>query len=300
MQVKPRILLTGATGFLGSNLARTFVRQGVPLAILVRPCSNITVLGDIISGLKMYTWDGSYATVRAAIADFKPDVVVHVASMIQSEHKSTDIPELFAANITYGSYLLEAMAVSGVKHIINTGTFWQHYKKQPYLPVNLYAATKQAFCDILEYYTDACGIKAISMELFDTYGVNDTRKKIIPLLLHAWRTGETLDMSPGEQEIMLVHIDDVCMAYIKAIELIQRADYTGHRKYAISHGTPIQLQALVKLIGVVTGKSISACFGKRPYRVREVMQVCTGPILPNWNPNVDLHEGIRRTFYRSL
>ena len=63
----------------------------------------------------------------------------------------------------------------GVKILVNTGTSWQHYENKDYSPVNLYAATKQSFEAILQYYVEVASLKAITLKLFETYGLDDPR-----------------------------------------------------------------------------------------------------------------------------
>jgi nucleoside-diphosphate-sugar epimerase len=62
------------------------------------------------------------------------------------------------------------MQAAGIRRLVNAGTTWQHYLGQVYDPVNLYAATKQAFEAILKFYTSTRDFQAITLELTDTYG----------------------------------------------------------------------------------------------------------------------------------
>jgi nucleoside-diphosphate-sugar epimerase len=195
--------------------------------------------------------------------------------------------------VLFGNQLLEAMKVNELSNLINTGTSWEHYNNEVYNPVCLYAATKQAFEVIMEYYIQACGIKAITLKLFDTYGPDDFRPKLFNLLNKAAVTGEPLDMSEGEQLIDLVHIDDVVEAYlISALRLLDK-QVTQHERYAVSSGNPLPLKELVKLYAEVTGQAIPLHWGARPYRDREVMVPWfLGSSLPGWKPLVSLSEGI--------
>ena len=92
---------------------------------------------------------------------------------------------------------------------------WQHFGTPDYRPVNLYAATKQAFEDVLAYYADAQGIAAVTLELYDTYGPGDPRRKLIRILFEAARSGEPIQLSPGEQVIELLHVDDAVPRIVK-------------------------------------------------------------------------------------
>ncbi len=287
-------LLSGATGFVGSNLARRLVNEGWSVHAISRAGS---IMPDIpeLSHVVNHVHDGSTQNMVDCVAQAKPDVVFHLASKTQAEHKYTDVEPLIQGNILFGNQLLEAMKVNGVNKLVNTGTFWQHYNNEKYNPVCLYAATKQAFGAILEYYVQACSIKAVTLELFDTYGPNDPRPKLFQLLNKAVTSGEPLDMSAGEQLIDLVHIDDVVEAYLIAAQRLLQGKVSLHEIYAVSSGHPLPLKELVQLYIEVTGQTLKVNWGARPYRYREVMVPWSGgETLPYWTSEMSKKNGFRQ------
>jgi nucleoside-diphosphate-sugar epimerase len=190
------------------------------------------------------------------------------------------------------------MKVSGIKQLINTGTSWQHYNNENYNPVCLYAATKQAFESLIEYYVQAERFKVITLKLFDTYGENDTRPKLINLLNKFADDNIEINMSPGEQYLNLVHINDVCEAFFIALTLIEENDKQGHNLYAVASDRNFKLKEVVELFEKVSGKKIKVIWGGKPYRKREVKSVWSkGLSLPNWKPSISLEEGL--TKYKS-
>ncbi len=230
----------------------------------------------------------------ACVARAKPDVVFHLASLFLSQHTAKDIELLIQSNVLFGNQLLEAMVVNKVNCIINTGTSWQHYNNEDYNPVCLYAATKQAFEDILTYYTEATPIKAVTLQLFDTYGLDDPRPKLFRLLAKTAKTGEVLAMSPGDQQIDLVYIDDVINAYLCAKETVDTLT-EGHQLYAVSSGKPLPLREVVALYEKVLGMKLNIAWGQRSYRPREVLVTWDrGRPIAGWKPQVSLADGIQR------
>ena len=291
-----KILLTGATGFIGSQLAHRLLAEGYELAILVRPDSRLDVLQTVLSQIQVHVYDGSYASLLRAMEAAKPSLVCHLASLFLAQHRPEDVARLIESNLNFPTQLLEAMNHVGVKHFINTGTSWQHFQNESYNPVNLYAATKQAFEAILEYYVQACGIKAITLKLFDTYGPNDPRPKLFHLLNKAATATEPMDMSAGEQFLDLVHIEDVTEAYVIAAQRMLDGKVSQHERYAISAGKLLPLKELVHLYSEVTKQDITVNWGARPYRDREVMVPWNkGRSLPNWEPKITLFDGIQKS-----
>jgi len=282
-------LVTGATGFVGSHLAAALARRDWAVHVMVRPSSDRAALASVPCTVHHY--DGSTASVVSAVKRAAPDVVFHLASLYLPQRDERDVERLIEANVLFGTQLLEAMALSGVRRLVNTGTSWQHFQGAPYSPVCLYAATKQAFEAILQYYVEAHSVRALTLKLSDTYGPGDRRQKLFALLAGAAGAAQPLAMSPGEQHIDLVHIDDVTAAYLAAAAGVTDAS-PGHAHYAVSSGAPMLLRDVVALYEKTKAVRLNIAWGKRPYRAREPMQPWRGPALPGWQPRITLAEGI--------
>ena len=108
-------------------------------------------------------------------------------------------------------------------------------------------------------------------------------------------------MSPGEQLIDLVYIDDVIDAFMVASERLLTGKVNYYEDYAVSSGNPIRLRELVKLCEDLIGKKLPIQWGRRAYRTREVMSPWNrGKQIPGWEIKTGLIEGIRKTFQCSL
>lgn len=293
-----RILVTGATGFIGGYLVRNLLRTGWQVGALVRPTADRKSLSDVSGNIVWCPYAGDYDDMAAAIRTVQPDVVVHLASQFLAVHAAADLDNLLNTNVRLGLQLAEAMTTGGCRRLVNAGTAWQHFRDESYCPANLYAASKQAYESMLRYYVDAAGMQVTTLKLFDTYGAGDTRRKLLPLLKKVAQTGESLDLSPGEQRVDLVHADDVAEAFcLAATQLLAATGGAAMQDYAVSSGQQISLRELVRLIEEVLGHPLPVQWGVRPYRVREVMQPWTrGFSLPGWQPRVDLRAGLASYF----
>jgi nucleoside-diphosphate-sugar epimerase len=161
--------------------------------------------------------------------------------------------------------------------------------------VCLYAATKQAFEAVLEFYIDAHALRAITLKLFDTYGPGDPRPKLLSLLQKATATGAPLDLSPGEQLINPVYIDDVVEAFVLAGKRLLDGAPAGKEEYAVSSRHPLSVREFAAAYASASGRGLELRWCAQPYRAREVMVPWnTGASLPGWSPKVTLEEGIRR------
>lgn len=289
-------LVTGATGFVGAHLSRRLAAERWNVHVLVRPNSDLSPIQKILDQVTVHRHDGTIGDMTQIMEQARPDVVFHLASLFLAQHEPKDVELLIHSNVVFSTMLVEAMARKGVRHLINTGTSWQHYDHKPYSPVCLYAATKQAFEAILTYYEETTPLQVITLTLFDTYGPMDNRAKLFSLLNQIDQGTQPFAMSGGEQLIDLVYIDDVIDAYlIAAHQLLEEGQIVQREQYAVCSGNPIQLKALVQMYCRITGKQLLIEWGGRPYRPREVMIPWNkGMTLPGWQPKVSIEEGMRR------
>lgn len=292
-----RVLVTGATGFIGSRLVRLLAQDGWQVAAVVRPESNRSILAGI-DDVAWCPYAGNLRDLDAALRDTRPEVVIHLASRFLAAHTPADLDPLLDANVRFGLQLAESMSNAGCNRLVNAGTTWQHLHNAAYCPANLYAATKQAYESLFRYYVDASGLRVTTLKLSDTYGPGDTRRKLLPQLKERARSGEPIDLSPGEQSIDLVHVSDVADAFLlAATRLLEGAGEPPIQDFAVTSGQPLSLRALVARIERVLGRPLPVRWGARPYRPREVMTPWTaGTSLPGWHPRVDLDIGLADYF----
>ena len=288
--------ITGASGFLGSTLINCLIRNNWRVAILVREGSDSEYLRDDIPGVERFVYRGNIGSIVTAFKEFKPNVVFHLATFSTLDHSPDDVDELMAANLIYGNHVLEAMCVAGISVIVNAGTYWQNFDGHNYSPVNLYAATKQAFQCLLQYYLEVRNISGVTLKIYDTFGVGDKRLKIINFLKKAAQNNMEISMTPGEQLIDLVHIDDVAMGFIVAANHLISGGGYAENIYALRSGEPVSLKNLVAEIEGFIGKKLKIIWGGRPYRHREVMLPWEGAVLPNWRIEKSRVEALREVF----
>lgn len=293
-------LVTGGSGYIGSRLVERLVADGWRVHAILRPSSSLSLLESCSNRITIHRHRGSMGEMLNIVAAAKPEVVFHLAAMAAADHRPENVDQMITGNVLYSTQMVEGMMQNGVKNLVNTETFWQYREgSDQYDPVCLYAATKQAFHDILRYYVKTGAIRAISLVLFDTYGPGDPRKKLFNLLKQAARENRPIDMTPGEQIVDMTHVDDVVEAYMCAASLLSKQDTSGPDTYAVTSGRRMKLKELVELAARETGISIHPNWGGREYRTNEVMVPWLGKPLPGWRPKIDLEAGIREVLTES-
>ncbi|GGY62931.1 paratose synthase [Cellvibrio zantedeschiae] len=289
-----RYLISGATGFIGSNLVAKLLDNGNQIFLITRT-SRLDEEIEKISKENIFFFDGNEDALDEFLKKNVPDIFIHLASLYITQHKKEDVTNLLYSNITYPTIITDAIVRCGCKKIINTGTSWQNFNNEKYNPTCLYAATKEAFEKLLEFYVKSQSINVITLRIFDTYGLYDKRKKLVSMLVESSKQSLQIEMSPGEQEIDLVYVDDVVDAFLVAIELILKSPNSSHLTYGISSEKPITLKKLVDILNSISPQKLKVKWGARDYRDREVMYTWKDFIrLPNWKPKVSIEEGLRK------
>ncbi len=288
-----RILITGITGYIGSNLARRLLPE-CKIYGLVREPLHLTYLEDIQQQIHFLYYDGTYESMSKAVNLSQPDLVYHLAAYYTGAHGREHTPRLISSNIALGAYLLEAMADWGCSALVNASTVMAHYQGEEYRPLNLYAATKQAFSDLLAYYTDAGLVRAVTLVLSDTYGPNDQRPKILNLIQKAVQSGERLALSDGGQDYDLVHIDDVTRAFQMAGKLLLHNHNWKDETFQIGSKEILTLRETVEYMLQINRVELNAGWGERPSPEREIRRaVRLYPSLPGWQPEVTPENGLK-------
>lgn len=290
-----RILITGATGFIGSHLVMQLLRENQTLFCSLlkgetNPFGEDNVKSIIFS-------ENSFDDNVLFFRNNKIEGIIHLASFVQSsEHNPCDVEALIDTNIKFSTTLLDTAAQANVKWFINTGTYWQNYNNQNYSPVNLYAATKEAFMDIAKLYIETGQIQFVTLKLFDTYGINDNRPKIFNLWHEIATSGKTLNMSPGEQIIDITYIDDIVNAFILLANHLHtnNPEITNGKVFAVKAEIRYSLKELASNFENLIQRNLNIIWGGRPYKEREVMIPWTkGEVVPGWKPQVTLNDGIK-------
>lgn len=288
------ILVTGATGYIGKEFIRKYQNEFNIIA-LVRKKSDISILKQFNCKIEIFN---DFNDIDDIFQNNTILGIVHFASYVKVEHNKEDIENLIDSNIKFGTHLLDLCKIYSVKWFINTGTFWQNYKNEDYNPVNLYAATKEAFQALARFYTETSSLIFTTIKLNDTFGPNDNRAKIFNLWNEYSKTGKILDMSKGEQIIDTSYIDDVVSAFRIMIDNLQKenCEEFNNKNYIVSSKQRITLKQLANLFKKVTNKDLNINWGGRMYRNREVMiPLESSKLVPNWKQKYTLEEAIIKT-----
>jgi len=279
-----RVLVSGGTGFIGSALTRRLIELNAHVGVVTRTQPT----AKSVEWIKV---DQKNSFPSEEIEQFHPNTVIHLATLFKADHETSDIQPLIRSNIEFGTHLLESAKRLGAV-FVNISSSWQHFDGRAYSPVSLYAATKQAFLDIAHYYAET-GVDFRNLTIYDTYGPDDQRNKIVSQLLKSGIQGQGIDMGPGDQLINLLFLEDVISAILHIATLPQTTEPMA-LDYVVRTENSITIRELAETIEQVVNCNLGARWGVRLSRPREMTTDWRfGQVLPGWEQRVSLAEGIQ-------
>lgn len=288
-----KILITWASWFVWRNLCLSLKRKWYDIYWFIRENTKKNFFIDNEINFFIYKNDKE-------CLDFfnsnKFDLVIHLATLYLITNTFDDIDNLIDSNIKFWTKILEFASLSWVKNFINTSSFIQNFKNREYSPVNLYAATKQAFEDIWRYYWESWKINFTSISLVNSYWQWDERKKIFNIWKDSIDNNEIVKSTSWEQYVDILYIDDVIEAYIKIIDLInlEWSNSINLIKYSVSSWEIIKLKELSYIFEKVVWRKLNIQWWAIPHREREVMYPYNiWDKIPWWIPKISLEKWIK-------
>ena len=186
-----RILVTGATGFIGSHLTKRLVKEDFEVGIIKRKSSDIRRIKSLIGKVKIYNLDlEDTRSVFKIISHFRPQVIFHLAACYAVEHTLQELSPVVKTNVLGTINLLEASRKFGIELFVNTSSCFVYKESKDKLkessqlnPLNLYALTKIYTEQACTFYAEKYGLKVVTFRLFPPYGPFDHLRRLIPYTL---------------------------------------------------------------------------------------------------------------------
>ena len=243
-----KILLTGSTGFIGSNILDSFSEE-YKFYIVVR--KKISKKISIKKNVKVINFK-SYETLNSKLKKIKVNAVIHCATHYTKVHEFSDIKKFCNSNLLLGNIILENLSTMNVSKFINFSTVWEDSNAKKNNIKNLYAAYKKSFSTVLNFYKKKVKkVKFYELMISDTFGKNDSRTKIINTLKSNYQKKKTTNVVSRNLYVNLLNISDI----IGAINLIITRSIIP-KKYLLKNKFDTKIFDLVKIFNKQNKKQL--------------------------------------------
>ena len=276
-----KILLTGGTGFIGSNLLNK-ISDFYKVVVITRkkPVAKKFYKKNII----LLNFN-NYEQLNQKLKKIKINTVIHCATHYVKKHSYTDILKLVNANILLGNIILENLEIMKVKKFINFSTVWQDPKNTNGKYTNLYSAYKRSFSEIVEFYKQSLkNIKFFEMLISDTFGNNDKRKKLISVLKYNYQNNKPTHIISKNLFINLINVKDLNYLILKVLNNKVLPD-----RYIVCNPKDIKLIELIKNINKNNKKKIKINWVSKKIIRNKLVDYNS---IKNWTPNESKIEDI--------
>ena len=293
-----RVLITGASGFIGRHLVRRLADVGAQVWVGLRRHGRVRRRADLLCEAKLVAMDVSDAnSVARAVVLVEPDVVFHLAATGVT-NPTVSAADALAINTGGVIHLLESLRGVNVQRVVLVGSSHEYGAREATEgldPINFYAASKAAAWAFARAYWRAFSLPLVIARPFQVYGPGQTVRALIPSTIRASLAGEDFPMTSGEQERDYVFVRDV----VEGLIAVAEAKGIEGESLDLGTGKTRPIREVVKCIWEMTGGTGQVRLGAFPCRPAEVMVSAADAErtarLTGWRASTSLQDGLRRT-----
>lgn len=295
-----RVLVTGATGFIGARIAERLRGGGHDVALLMRRPGDRDRASAIYPDCTLIRGDLARPdSYRDHLRSFAPDTVVHAAWHGVSGADRNDFAQV--GNIATAAALAAEAAAAGAKAFVGLGSQAEYGPHSRMLdentetcPTTLYGHSKLTAYRVTQSLCRSTGMRHAWVRIFSTYGPRDNPGWMIPSLIAALQAGQKPPLTAGEQKWGFLFVDDAA----DAIMAVAQTDAAEGVFNLGSSDAPL-LRDTITLLRDRVAPGAALGFGEVAYRPDQVMhlQADIGKLarVTGWFPRVDLKTGLDKT-----
>jgi nucleoside-diphosphate-sugar epimerase len=151
----------------------------------------------------------NFNEINIKLKNYKFSTFIHCATYYSSSnHDQIKIIKMIESNIIFGTLVFLAIK-NDLKKFINFGSMMEYSNYKIKRPLNFYGMTKKIYEEILNYFIDKKKIKYYNIKLYDTFGVDDKRKKLIPTIINNYNKNKITKINSENLQINIVSINSV-------------------------------------------------------------------------------------------
>ncbi|MDA0747657.1 MAG: GDP-mannose 4,6-dehydratase [bacterium] len=305
-----RVLVTGGSGFIGSHLTRRLVREGAEVGILTKYNSvidNVRVV-DIWDQISVLEADIRNVDSLTQIADFRPEVIYHLAAYNHVGDSFLHVSEAIDSNVKGTANVIEAYDDYERFVYISSSEVYGHQEEVPFeesmcpRPISPYAVGKYGGELYCRMKTERSSRRIVFIRPFNAYGPYQSPRAVIAEMILTCLAGRPVRATEGKQTRDFNFVENLVDGFMLAG---QREEAIGET-INLGSDTEISIRDLILEIHRQTGEKSELQIGALEYRPTEIWRMVASnkraKELLGWAPQVDFKEGMRRTiaWYRAF
>lgn len=261
--------ITGAAGFVGSNVLRSLLADGQIVHILLKKETRSWRVEELLLNENVHVHFGSLENKKfldELLSAIKPDVIYHLAA--RGAYSSQNIPdEIFQTNVDGTINLLEVAKKLPLKLLVNSGSSSEYGNKKAPMkesdsldPDSFYAVSKCTTTQLCQLYAKNYHVPVVTLRLFSVYGPWEEPSRLMPKLMLALKNKKSIEMVSPMTARDFIYIDDVVGLY-RNVELLSH--FAGEI-FNVGTGRQHTLKETTELAQKVSGVSIELLWEKMP------------------------------------
>lgn len=287
-----RVLVTGATGFIGGHVVDLLHRLGAEVSGLHRGPDPTVPFATPVQWHRADLTDA--AATATAVAAAAPEHIVHLASLVKGARDPELLQPMFEANLASTVHVLEAARAAGVRRVQLAGSLEE--PEPGSVATSPYALSKAAAHLYGDYYRDRVGLEVVNLQIFMVYGpATPDEAKLVPYVIGQLLDGDAPEIGSGARMVDWVYVGDVA----EGVARCATAAEAPTDPVPLGTGKLHSVREVVEGLAEVSGTSIEPRFGSVADRSDEVVlaaDVDRTRTQLGWAPATTLTEGLGATF----
>ena len=295
------VLVTGATGFIGSNLIYQLLDSSYNISIFTHKKSNMQNIKNIIPKLDMYEIDFSKPRIiKEKIKKIKPDVVYHLASY-GVNYNQTTYDKIINTNVLGTLNLFEAISeYADVNKVVNLGSCFEYAPKSKKMkevdetnPKTVYGISKMQQTNIAKYFYKQKNLPVITLRVFNTYGPFENQNRLIPSMILAVLNHKKVYINNPDDVRDFIFVKDVVEGLVRASKVKKSVEILN-----IGTSNGYSVREIVKKLSKITKYDKIAFHESKPheYGGRIIADITKSKSILKWEPKYTINEGLKETF----
>lgn len=301
-----RVLVTGASGFIGSHVVRAALAEGAEVHALIDEVSSVvpprlTDLAERITFVAGNLTDSG--AMRHAARAARPDVVLHLAAYTHVGKSFSHVGECIQTNVAGTANLLQALEDTGYSRFVYTSTSEVYggvdvpfREDGPVNPLSPYSVTKYAGELMCRMFVQAYGWPIVVLRPFNAYGPAQSPDRIIPEVIVSALRGVDVRMTEGTQTREFNYVEDLARGFVLAGTA---GDEANGSVINLGCGEEHSMREVAETVLEMMGNPVEARFGALPHRPTEIWRMyCDNTRareVLGWTPTHSLRDGLEKT-----